>query len=147
MCDILLFRRRGDHEPVNSDAFLYATPLALDKGKGLANEYFVDHPEHVLGHMRLQPAGSTGHILVVAPDGEPLPHRLATALTDIVTRAREHGLTATSATWNPPAADQAPGRLPQNRAQPDDEHARFPRQTPPARHEARRSVDEPRLGL
>ncbi|WP_405542771.1 AAA family ATPase [Streptomyces phaeochromogenes] len=98
--DMLVFRRRADGEPAAEAGWLDIEPTILPGSRtGVApqpieiNNYFVQHPEMVLGTPKADIARH-GPDLVVQTD-QPVDTALATALDQVAQRAQETGRTFT----------------------------------------------------
>ena len=104
--DLLVLRRREpDRDPAGPD-WERTSMLDVRDGQARVNNYFAEHPEHVLGHLAV--ATNSGLYradeLIVAGDGDAAP-ALAAALESIAAEAHQVGL-AMSATHAPVAARQ-----------------------------------------
>src|SRR6266536_3212361 len=116
--DLLILRRREPgREPDTAAAWEQARMTGLDGAQVPVNEYFLDHPENVLGELAaVHGAYRAGDLVVMAADDTG--PALAAALNRIAGRARARRLT-----WAP-AAGPGPGApLP---AAPDGNPARQP---------------------
>ncbi|MGH3623899.1 MAG: hypothetical protein ACRDQ5_19265, partial [Sciscionella sp.] len=105
--DLLVLRRRGpDEDPDTRVAWERARAAGwLAEGQLKVNEYFLEHPEMVLGTMDAGRAQYRDHDLVVtADDGTPLAEQLRAALTAVASHAQDAGLT-----WNPATAGAGRG--------------------------------------
>jgi N12 class adenine-specific DNA methylase len=94
--DLLVLRRRlPGAEPVGP-AWARTLAADLDLSEGSAaepldvNEYFIEHPDHILGRLTAARGMYREHELTVEPTG-PLDEQLATGLAAIVSDARERG--------------------------------------------------------
>lgn len=98
-CDLILLRRRGDFEDRRGPE-LTASVTIPELRRARVNEYFANHPTHVLGALAV--AGSR---LAVVTDGDAsLSDRLGQALGDVVERARANGLSHGVRAYRAPAA-------------------------------------------
>ena len=96
--DVLVFRRRDPHAAVPADAeWLHSDLVDMSaRDGGLTeigvNRYFVNHPEHVVGTMRVDRGLYRDGMLVVAAEpGTDVALALDDRLTGIVDAARERG--------------------------------------------------------
>lgn len=128
--DLLVLRRREEGRAPAGESFERTRPLpGPGEDAGIrVNEYFIDHPDHVLGRMEVsQGEGGRPELAVV---GEPAAGpALEKALAHIVARARERDLV-----WSPttePLASQPVARVGVGRpdgfleAQPDGSFTRL----------------------
>jgi hypothetical protein len=95
LTDLLIFQRRPDGTEPRDETWETVTPRTVDGTVVLVNNYFEDHPEHVLGRPRVG-TGMYGAetVSVVADDLTILTTvdgHLAIGLSDIVERARAAG--------------------------------------------------------
>lgn len=103
--DILVFRKRPEGEPPRGQAWAESTPQKLvarpKRGEARGetfqipiNQYFVRHPEQVVGTVRVE-AGQygKGELLVDKPDDGDIAGGVRDALARIVTQAKADGLT------------------------------------------------------
>ena len=74
VADIVVLRRRGEHEPRRGADWLEVAPFSVvDSGFGgetSVNEYFAEHPQHILGTPAID-RGLYRPELVVRPSGGP----------------------------------------------------------------------------
>jgi N12 class adenine-specific DNA methylase/predicted RNA methylase len=105
--DVLVFRRREADQPAAGFAFEQALPIvAAGSDEPLRiNQYFLEHPEHVLGSLQADQADRGRLELGVAGDRDAGP-ALTAALASIVDRARDRGLTLAPRTAD--SAERAP---------------------------------------
>ncbi len=94
--DLLIFQRRADGVPPRDLTWETVTPRQLDGPEGpvvvRVNNYFDEHPDHILGTLRVGQGMYGGETLhVVSPDLSTVDGHLAVALSDIVNRARGRG--------------------------------------------------------
>ncbi|MBU2698848.1 MULTISPECIES: methyltransferase domain-containing protein [Pimelobacter] len=94
--DILIFQRRADGVPPRDLLWETVGPRQVEGPEGpvmvRVNNYFDEHPDHLLGTLRVGTGmygGETVH--VVSSDLGALEGQLALALSDVVSRARERG--------------------------------------------------------
>ncbi|MET9399296.1 hypothetical protein [Kitasatospora sp. NPDC002965] len=90
LADILVLRRRDHDEPD------YGSWMGTSRVPGvpdqICNDYFIQHPEHVLGTFVQGRAAQYGHTLQVqAPDSQDFDAALQAAFSDIATAARAKG--------------------------------------------------------
>jgi len=109
--DLLLLRRREPDTPPASTAWEQAPTIELDGARARLNGYYHEHPEHVLGRLRIATGQYATPALDVQPDGRALPSTLAETLSQITTQARATGhaisaragaIAATPAALEPP---------------------------------------------
>jgi N12 class adenine-specific DNA methylase/SAM-dependent methyltransferase len=114
LTDVLLFRRReADREP-DGMAWERTRPVEINGETIRVNEYFVDHPENVLGDLGVD--HGPYHSAEVVVRGNRDAPGLTAALDRIITQARENGLTFDSTPPEPtarraalvPTADREP---------------------------------------
>ena len=87
--DIVVFRRRCDgEEPSHAAAWLASQPATIDGGVRPVNDWFVDHPEFVLGRLVAGNGAYANDDLSVDLD-EPLPAVLHAACTRLADLARD----------------------------------------------------------
>ncbi|MFB6840233.1 hypothetical protein [Streptomyces sp. NPDC056361] len=100
LADILIVRRRDAEGPIDESWMgTSGVPGVSDQE---CNDYFLSHPEHVLGEWAEGRAPRYGHTLAVkAPEDQDLDAVLAEAFTSITTAARAAGRE-----WNVAAAAQ-----------------------------------------
>jgi N12 class adenine-specific DNA methylase len=115
--DLLILRRREPgRQPDAAAAWEQARMIALDGAQVPVNEYFLDHPENVLGELAaVHGAYRAGDLVVTAADD--IGSALAAALDRIARSARARQLTWTPATGPEPvplpaAADENSARQP-----------------------------------
>lgn len=101
--DLLVLRRKEGDEPTEAEQWLTTSPAPLDDGEPIfVNDYFLAHPEHLLGTLAAHRGMYRERELTVHPSGR-LEDMLATALGAISERARSHGLTYKRAEARPAA--------------------------------------------
>lgn len=116
LTDVLVFRRRAPGEPPRSTAW-ETTHTTEIKGERLRlNNYWREHPEHVLGELDVAGGMYNAQTLHVRASLADAPRALADALEAITTAARREGLTQTpraaaAALSPPPAALEPPQGL------------------------------------
>jgi N12 class adenine-specific DNA methylase len=112
--DVLIFRRRTGMDDRGHEWEL-SRPTAIGDASLSINEYFLDHPEHVLGTIT---TGGMYRADALAVDGDPdrAAQQLAVALETIVEHANRAGLRMTSSqpASSPRAAAIAPDLTEQN---------------------------------
>ncbi|RMI13224.1 helicase [Cellulomonas triticagri] len=102
--DLLVLRRRQDGAVVRDEVWETVGAHQVDGHTVRTNNYFLDHPEHVLGDYRLGHGMYGEETLSVVADLDALPEVLERALGEVVERGRSQHLT-----WSPPApATEAP---------------------------------------
>ncbi|MEU4360399.1 hypothetical protein [Promicromonospora sp. NPDC023987] len=108
--DLLVLRRPLPHETHAPANYLGAVPVNLPGGVELVNEWYaLHHPDHVIGRPRAVPDPDRDGTRYTVEHGEiPWDNALETALARITSTARDQGLTAVSASWNPPVSRLAP---------------------------------------
>jgi N12 class adenine-specific DNA methylase len=93
--DLLVLRRRLPGTEPSGPDWARTVPANLDLPEGAesldVNEYFVAHPEHVLGRLTADRGMYREHELTVQPTGQ-VTDQLATGLARIVTAARDRDL-------------------------------------------------------
>ena len=107
--DLLIFRRRESSREPDTTAWEQTRMAELDGVHVPVNEYFIDHPDAVLGEMRAVHGAYNAEDLVVAATGDT-GAALARALTRIAADALSRGLAWTAAPdqSGPPAAPAGP---------------------------------------
>jgi N12 class adenine-specific DNA methylase len=112
--DLLILRRRAPGQPPDPTGWEQVRPVILDGHEVLVSEYFISHPDHVLGELHAA-SGAYGadDLTVIAPVGTPTGEALATVLDALVASARARGLT-----WTPAEAQTNPESEPHSE-QPD----------------------------
>ncbi|HET9894634.1 MAG TPA: helicase-related protein [Streptosporangiaceae bacterium] len=96
--DLLILRRREPDRRLIGPDWEKARLTELDGVEVPVSQYFLDHPEHVLGELRIARGAYHAEDLVVRPaDGVDTADALARALHDIADSARSAGLTWTAA--------------------------------------------------
>lgn len=100
--DVLVFRRREAGRAPSGAEFEQSASVTLDGAVDplRINEYFVAHPEHVLGDMRAT-QGDRGRAELGVFGERQAGEALQSALTDIVARARESELLLSERTESP----------------------------------------------
>ncbi|MDN6301463.1 MAG: methyltransferase domain-containing protein [Brachybacterium sp.] len=115
LTDVLLFRKRHEADAPRNEDWLRSTVQEIPVLRGRTtdgtwgvrvNNYFLDHPEQVLGDFVVTP-GVRGSLQlgVQASEWEPLGVPLTDALTRVTDRARANGLTLTSSEPAAPSLD------------------------------------------
>ncbi|MGW3200137.1 hypothetical protein ACWDBD_37335 [Streptomyces sp. NPDC001118] len=90
LADIVIVRRRDTDGPLN-DSWMEVSEVPTVSGQ-YANNYFLQHPEHVLGTFEQGRAAQYGHTLAVkAPEGQDLAAALGEAFNGITAAARDAG--------------------------------------------------------
>ncbi|MBX7471248.1 hypothetical protein K1Y80_34890 [Streptomyces sp. MAG02] len=90
LADILIVRRRDTDGPLD-DSWMDVSEIPTVSGQ-YANNYFLEHPENVLGEFEQGRAAQYGHTLAVKPpEGQDLAAALGTALDGITAAARDAG--------------------------------------------------------
>ncbi|MEU1357547.1 hypothetical protein ABZ410_27125, partial [Streptomyces cinnamoneus] len=90
LADILIVRRRDTDGPMD-DSWMEISEVPQVSGQ-YVNDYFLQHPEHVLGEFEQGRAAQYGHTLAVkAPEGQDLAAALGEAFTSITAAARDAG--------------------------------------------------------
>ena len=77
--DILVFQKRMEHADPYGAAFAGTRVVEVQGGTARINEYFADHPEHVLGTLALRRGQHTAEDLTVLPKPGDLGEQLAAA--------------------------------------------------------------------
>jgi N12 class adenine-specific DNA methylase len=95
--DLLILRRREPGRQPDPIAWEQARPTELDGAQVPVNEYFLDHPDAVLGELGAVHGAYRADDLTVSPTGDTIT-MLAHALDNIASAARTSGLT-----WTRPA--------------------------------------------
>ena len=111
--DLLIFRRREPGREPDATGWEQTRMAELDGVQVPVNEYFLDHPDAVLGELRAVHGAYNAEDLVVAASGDT-GAALARALTRIAADAASRGLTWTAAPEQSRAAgghapDHGPG--------------------------------------
>ncbi|MCU4750307.1 UvrD-helicase domain-containing protein [Streptomyces sp. G-5] len=95
LADILILRRRDGDPPTQDDPWVGTSPAVSVPGQRI-NDYFVAHPEHVLGSIEPDHAPQYGRVLkVVPPEGQDLAAELRRAFAGIAGQA-----VAEDKSWN-----------------------------------------------
>ena len=90
LADILIVRRRDTDGPMD-DSWMDVSEVPTVPGQ-YANNYFLSHPENVLGEFEQGRAAQYGHTLAVkAPEGQDLAASLREAFDGITAAARDAG--------------------------------------------------------
>ncbi|WP_374987185.1 hypothetical protein [Streptomyces fradiae] len=90
LADILVVRRRDTDGPLD-DSWMEVSEVPTVPGQ-YTNDYFLQHPENVLGTFEQGRAAQYGHTLAVkAPEGQDLAAALGTAFDGITAAARNEG--------------------------------------------------------
>jgi N12 class adenine-specific DNA methylase len=93
--DILIFRRREPGaEPLTSQDWINAPVTHLGGQDIPVNQYFLDHPDHVLGEMTAEKGRYGTGDMIVRGDQDTLPDDLNHALEGITSAAQTGGVTA-----------------------------------------------------
>ena len=90
--DLLVLRRREPGRPPDGTAWEKTQPIELDGAQVPVNEYFLAHPDAVLGQMGATNGAYRADDLVVRPAGDTIAG-LSAALDALVASARARGLT------------------------------------------------------
>ncbi len=97
--DLVIFRRREPGRPPAGEAFDKVLATAVEDGDLKLNEYFVRHPERILGQLMARHGQySEMDLQVKAYLDRPLEDLMRSALDDVVAEAQAKGLT-----WTPSA--------------------------------------------
>jgi len=115
--DLLVLRRRKPGRPPDGIAWEKTQPIELDGAQVPVNEYFLTHPDAVLGQMGATNGAYRADDLVVRPAGDTIA-ALSAALDTLVASARARGLTSEPAGRTAEAARPA-GAEARHSAQPD----------------------------
>ncbi|QEH94782.1 hypothetical protein FV141_14260 (plasmid) [Dermacoccus abyssi] len=104
--DLVMLRRRGPDETPGDDSWVHTTTIDLPDRDGLTvptvvNQWWEDHPNAVLGQMRLDHGMFNAHTLEVRSDGD-VEVDFGRAVMTAVQAGREAGLT-----WTPATSDEA----------------------------------------
>jgi SAM-dependent methyltransferase len=105
--DLLVLRRREPGRQPDTTAWEQARLTDLDGAQVAVNEYFLDHPEAVLGELGATNGAYRADDLVVTPAGDTI-EAFTRGLERITTSARAYGLAWTSATGDATKPDPAP---------------------------------------
>lgn len=92
--DLLILRRREPDRSASGPEWEQTRTVTLGGHDVALNQYFLDHPEHVLGTLDTVDGLYREGELHVTANAEPTAPALATALSGIATTARQNGLTA-----------------------------------------------------
>jgi hypothetical protein len=96
--DLLILRRREPDRASDPAAWERAALITIDGRQVPINEYFLAHPEAVLGRLSAVHGAYSADDLVITPAaGTSLDKTLPAALRDLTASAQTHGLT-----WTPP---------------------------------------------
>lgn len=92
LTDVLIFQRRADGTAPRDLTWETVTPRVVDGSKIRINNYYDEHPDHVLGTIRVG-TGMYGAetVSVVSEDLAAVETRLTAALSEVVRDAREKG--------------------------------------------------------
>ena len=90
--DILVLRRREPGRPPDATAWEKTRHAEMDGVQVPVNEYFLDRPDAVLGHMGAVHGTYRAEDLIVRPDGDTIA-AFSDALGALITSARQRGLT------------------------------------------------------
>ena len=102
--DLLILRRREPGRDPDATPWEQAKLIDLDGSQAPVNEYFLDHPDYVLGDLSAAHGAYRADDLVVRPAaGVDVAASLASALDEIAMAARSGGLSS-----SPPAEAHAP---------------------------------------
>jgi N12 class adenine-specific DNA methylase/SAM-dependent methyltransferase len=115
--DLLVLRRRESGRPVDQTAWEKTQLVELDGAQVPVNEYFVGHPDAVLGQMGATSGAYRADDLVVRSSGDTIAD-LSAALDALVTSARTRGLTCSPSGPIPETARPA-GAEARHSVQPD----------------------------
>src|SRR5262249_12954155 len=96
--DLLILRRREPEREPDATAWEQARLTELDGTQVPVNEYFLDHPEAVLGTLGAVHGAYSAHDLVVTATADPAA-AVTDALAPITASAHDRALT-----WAPPTA-------------------------------------------
>lgn len=102
--DLLVLRRREAHARYRGGPFTDIEPVLAGDDAGFVNEYFAEHPQHVVGtqYFETRPDGIQDLKVITYPD-ESVEPKLDRVLSQIVKHARMLDLTITPPTWEPHA--------------------------------------------
>ena len=89
--DLLILRRREAGSASASERWEQSRLIELDGGQARLNAYFHEHPEHVLGRLRIATGQYATPALDVHADARNLPAALGAAVGEITARARREG--------------------------------------------------------
>lgn len=108
--DLLILRRREDGRPPAGTDWAESNPAEFEGGTARVNEYFLAHPENVLGDLDVGGGQYNSEELIVRPrDLGRVPDDLAERLAVAVADAHEHDLAMSPrASWHA-AASVRPG--------------------------------------
>ncbi|MHA6752197.1 methyltransferase domain-containing protein [Dermacoccus nishinomiyaensis] len=97
--DLVILRKRAEGQARGDDSWVYTSAVDLVDRDGDAiatqlNDYWSEHPEQVLGQMRLAHGMYNAHTLTVDADEAkgPLAEQFAQATARVVAAGREHGM-------------------------------------------------------
>lgn len=111
--DLMILRRRVPGQERAGASFERSTPLEGDSAGLSVNEYFVEHPEHVLGQLRAT-QGDRGRLELEVVGDRAAGQALSEALRAIASLARTRGLGLIERTGELPArAAEAPSSRPE----------------------------------
>lgn len=96
--DLLIFRRREEHQPPVDDLWETVTPIHLDGNTIKINTYFDHHPERVLGDLGVGHGMHGNDTLIVTGDLDRFDAELRDAIEQVTFAARRAGLTMTPRT-------------------------------------------------
>ncbi len=101
--DVLFLRRREPDRAPDTTSWAATRPLTGSAGTVQVNEYFLDHPERVVGTMGVRMGQFGPEVDVEAPAGESTGEDFALTVGRMVSEARERGLAASApgADWEP----------------------------------------------
>ncbi|AEV86815.1 F-box DNA helicase protein 1 [Actinoplanes sp. SE50] len=117
LTDVLIFRRRGDHEPAAPFTWEYTRQVDVDDVTLPVNNYFVEQPQRVLGRLAAKDGLYRGDELTVTGDPAAAPDQLRDALAAIAAEAQTLGLTMS--TRHEPAPAPPAAALPRSVHRPD----------------------------
>ncbi|MDH5666535.1 MAG: helicase-related protein [Nitrospira sp.] len=77
--DVIVLRRRQEGEDPGGEAWATTETQATPDGDASINEYFVRHPEHIMGTLSLEGTMYRSKEVTVKPDGRNVPSAMADA--------------------------------------------------------------------
>ena len=105
--DLLMFRRRDEHEPPADTSWETVTTIDLDEHRVRINPYFTQRPERVLGTLGIARGMHCSETLTVTADLDQLDSELSRAVDDVVRCAHEARLMMTERTVEQTARQSA----------------------------------------